>query len=550
MAQRRNASKFAPTAPRLPGTPRSRIDVHLLAAAAAILCAALAWLSRHALNPDGVSYLDLAALAGRGDWAHFVQGYWSPLMPVLLAAIGKTTGLSGARLVAPAHWLNLAAALGAIAILWRWSLRAAADNFGRVAIPALLLCSAGMPRIEAVTPDVLLLLVITWTGYELIGRSGERWLVVGLLLGAAFLTKTSCWPWLALTLPVRWWAAPDRAARRRVALSTVTAVAIMATWIVPLSLAAGGPTVGSAGRLSYSWYIDASTSRLPDTDRGNHRAYRAATTVGGQPIVFANLDDANAWTYLPWGDPTAWAAGALSDTGRPPTAAELISYWLRQAGYVFGFWLLPLILAVLLPVYLLHRRPGMWRELATTQRDAAAAIALGLGGVLQFVAVHAEPRLIAPFAMMLAMGVIAWCLAGGQAASPRLPLAARHVLGWGAVATLAAFGGSKMAEAVRADAHLAPAIANLDAIRTRLDAEGLATIPIGVIGPAAPVLAAAFWIGARITIQIPPRSARLLATLPDDQQNRLLASVFGGRVELIWRSSADGNVRMMLVPAR
>src|SRR6185436_10250189 len=49
----------------------------LLAIVAAVLCGVHAWLAGFALNPDGVSYLDLANRVALGDWASLVQGYWS-----------------------------------------------------------------------------------------------------------------------------------------------------------------------------------------------------------------------------------------------------------------------------------------------------------------------------------------------------------------------------------------------------------------------------------------------------------------------------------------
>jgi hypothetical protein len=49
-------------------------------------------------------------------------------------------------------------------------------------------------------------------------------------------------------------------------------------------------------------------------------------------------------------------------------------------------------------------------------------------------------------------------------------------------------------------------------------------------------------------MQIPPRSAELLSGLPKERQAALVASVFRGHVPLIWRTSADGTVEMLVVP--
>ncbi|HSE47255.1 MAG TPA: hypothetical protein VLA89_18185, partial [Gemmatimonadales bacterium] len=67
-------------------------EPELLAIVAAALCGVHAWLAGFALNPDGVSYLDLANLVASGDWASLVQGYWSPFYPALIGILSRLTG--------------------------------------------------------------------------------------------------------------------------------------------------------------------------------------------------------------------------------------------------------------------------------------------------------------------------------------------------------------------------------------------------------------------------------------------------------------------------
>jgi hypothetical protein len=83
----------APSARRL-GEPE------LLAIVAAVLCGVHAWLAGFALNPDGVSYLDLANRVASGDWASLVQGYWSPFYPALIGI------LSGSPDAIRPRWLH------------------------------------------------------------------------------------------------------------------------------------------------------------------------------------------------------------------------------------------------------------------------------------------------------------------------------------------------------------------------------------------------------------------------------------------------------------
>ncbi len=535
-------------------------EVDVLAVLAAAVCVGLGYLSRQALSPDGVSYLDLAAAMQRGDWAHFVQGYWSPLLPLLTGGIGLLVDRGGPGLVPIAHVLNTIAALAAIAILWHWARAHSTSTspsptpqdprpLGRAFIAAFLLCSAGLPRIEAVTPDVLLLLVLTWLSYELIVQHASRWWLVGILLGISFLTKTSSWPWLLAAIPLRLWAAKSGASRRQVWLSTVTCVAIMATWFVPMTMKYGRPTLGSSGALNYSWYMKGHSSRLPDTDQGTNTAYQDVGVGNGRLLRVATFDDAGAWTYQPWGDPTAWSAKVLTETGRDPMVSEIVLYWLRMTMRVFGLWLGPLIAGAILPWILLRARPKMLHELVTTERNTLVVIGLGLIGLFQFAAIHAEPRLIAPFGLMLALGVVHWCFA---AASPEtrltrlLPL--RVSLTWLGVVAVIGFGVFRMREALQSAQRLQGVTTQLDELRRRLAIMTDGPVPIAVVGPAAPIMASAFWANAHIVMQVAPPYAALVATLPKAAQDSMILTLFRGKVPMVWRTSADGGMQMLAIP--
>ncbi|MGH7593625.1 MAG: hypothetical protein ACRELE_07225 [Gemmatimonadales bacterium] len=543
------AAVASPT-PIPPRTAPPTREIDILAGGAGLICIVFGYLSMQAVNPDGVSYLDLAAAVQRGDWTHFVQGYWSPLLPFLTGIAGSIGGLSGPQLVPVTHALNLVVALGALLIIWLWARQAATPWFARAAIATFMICSAGLPRIEAVTPDVLLLATVIWLSYELLVHGSQRWLLVGTLLGVAFLAKTSSWPWLVVAVPLRLWTANAATARRRIWKSTLVAGAVMLIWVVPMTIKYGHPTLGSSGRLNYSWYIAANSSRLPDSDAGRNSAYQSVPVGEGREVTVATFDDAAFWTYQPWGDPTAWATKVLTQTGHTPTAFQLVSYWFRLALRIVALWLGPLVAAVLLPVGLLARRPGMLRDVVTTQRDAMAVMLLGVAGVAQFAAIHAEPRLIAPYAAMAALGVISWCVGARRAAVRLRPVALREALAWIGIVTALGFAAFRLAEGVTSHNRLQAVTRQLDDLRHRLAVAGQSGIQLGLVGPAAPILGSAYWIGAHITMQIPPTYADLIATLPPDQQSRMLTALFSGKVPMVWQTSANGGMRILIVPPR
>lgn len=519
----------------------------MVALLAAVLCLLLTWLARNTLNPDGVSYLDLAGTALRGDWRDFVQGYWSPLYPALVALIAQVVGRDPVSLIATAHAINGVAALIGIALLWWWSRRQHDRLFARLSIGTFLLVSAGLPRIEAVTPDVVLLVLMVALAHELLPRRGERWLLTGLLLGAAFLAKTSAWPWLLLTVPLRAWGARSIGARRDVWRSSAVAFAVMLTWIVPMSVKAGHPTVGSAGRLNVCWYLDACDSRTPDTHLGEHVNYHVELVDSTHQITWADFPDGDRWTYSPWSDPTAWQAGVISDNSTAPSAFELLSYWLRQAGYSFGLWLLPVLLGVLAPAWLVARHPDAWRRWRTDDRPVLVAALLGTAGVGQFVLIHSEPRLIAPFGMLLALAVLHW-LSTDEQAVPRFAPVARQLTT--AVVLIGAIGFAvpRLKEGFQSSSRIDTVVSAIARTALRLQAAGLTQQRLVILGPAIPVEASAYLSGAHIVAQMPPAGVEVLKSLTPEVQQAVVAKLFGAKADIAWLTTPDAAVSIVVIP--
>lgn len=535
--------------PQVPAPSRPIGEPELLAVLAVAVCVLLTWLARSTLNPDGVSYLDLVGRASAGDWSSFVQGYWSPLYPALIAMIATVVGRDPQSLIATAHAINGVAAISAIALIWWWSRQNTQRFFARSAIATLLLISAGLPRIEAVTPDVLLLALMAWIGYELLVCRGERWILTGILLGVAFLAKTSAWPWLLLAVPLRIWGARDAARRRDVLLSSAVCAAVMLIWIVPMSVTAGHPTLGSAGRLNASWYLAADDSRTPDTHLGQHTTYHQMVVDSAHTIVWAEFPDADRWTYAPWSDPTAWDAGVLTRNSRTPSAGELVAYWGRQAQNSLGLWLLPVLLGILLPCYLLQRRTKMWQHLLDDDRPILVTALLGLAGVGQFVLVHSEPRLIAPFGLLFALAVLHW-LSAGEPAMPRIPMAVRQ--GVTALGVLGAIGFAvpRLQEGLTSSARIDNVISAIARTNASLASAGLSQARIVILGPAIPVEASAFLSGAQIVAQVPPTSVEAVKSLPADRLRAVITEMFAGKAQIAWLTTPDAAVSIVVIPPK
>ena len=528
------------------------------------------WLTRAQLNPDGVSYLDLADALRRGEWASFVQGYWSPFYPMLLVPFRVVAAASGSDTLAAAHFANsFIAIVGAllthrlIAGVWRslpnrtWAPRAL---WIRAVWATYATCALVLTRIDSVTPDALLLCVMIATATELLVHGGTRGVRLGVMFGLAFLAKTSVWPWLLVTLVAI--AAPWSLPAKRGALvrTSLSAILVMLAWAIPISATYGHLTLGSTGGLNACWYLMKCDSRSPDTHTGAHRAYEDVTLDATRTITVASFGNAT-WTYSPWGDPTAWVRGVLTKHEEAWTVGGYVSLALRNlweaVRFVGRFLYLPILL-----VFLLWWGLGKKRFTRSVGTDrAVTATLLGAIGLAQFVAVHVEPRLLAPFAFLHVVALAALAIRAGTPATSALaheranekrkgrPIETRR--GSGAYAVLASVPMlivlPVLAYGVYGDALNGTSVAiyrsEIASITTQAS-RGFARRTIVVVGDAFPLIAHAKALGARVVAQVLPASADLLASLPPAERKRVLREAGKGQADVAWQMRDDGRVRI------
>jgi hypothetical protein len=507
------------------------------AALVALLCVALSWAARGNLNVDGAAYLDLAHRLIAGDVAAFVQGYWSPVYPMLLAAVVGITGATGGAAIAAAHALNACIALTAVAMLWREARTRQDVTLGVLTLTAFLLASARTVRVDAVTPDLLLLLVVMGFGIELLRTDGSRPARLGLWAGAAFLVKTSVWPWLIVAAIVGANAARNHAVwRRRLAGAVAIAALPVVLWTAAVSADEGRVTLGSSGRLNACWYLLSCDGRTPDTHQGEHREYHDWLIGAESRARVATFVDTR-WTYAPWSDPSAWQAGLLTQERQSPTSWELAAYAGTQLGLVIGIWMAFLIVGVMLPTALTTRAaPGVR---ALMRSPAGAAILLGALGVLQFVAVHAEPRLIAPFVMLLALGFISWRL-GGVRRPLHLPVAGVGL----AVALL--IGTWHLRDQAMVSASSALRTSQIEGTLLPMRAPHR----VAVVGPVLPMMPDLYRARAVVVAQVIQPDPAGLAAWPPAAQAALAGRLRGLGVTTLWISRGRDAYRIVpLEPA-
>ncbi len=493
----------------------------------ALLAVALAWASRGSLNVDGVAYLNLADRLRALDPSGFVQGYWSPAYPALLALTTALLGVDHAEAAAWAHLLNLVIALVAIALTWRLARRWQNATATRLLFVALLVASTRTLRIDAVTPDLLLLAVMIGAAGELLRPGGFRPVRLGLWAGASFWVKTSVWPWLLVsTITALIVRRRDHQMLRRIGRSALVAGGLMALWIVPMSYDAGAPTIGDTGRYGFGWYLQLADSRSPDSHRGQHQNYATVLVDTTDAVRIATFPDAR-WTWAPWSDPSAWQRGIISDHRTPIDPAAAAWYWLRLLGLTLSIWALPVLLLVIVPLLLQAR----WSR---PPPAATALIVAGVLGTLQFIAVHAEPRLIAPFLMLSAIGVIAW-------RTPSQPGPLLRGVSWLGLMAALVIGGLHIPDQLKVTASTAQRMATLP---KRTGADSI----VVVIGPAFPLMPDLYRAGRHAVAQIFAPPPDQILGWPTARQNRVAELIRSTGTRTVWISRGRDGYRIVELP--
>lgn len=237
----------------------------------AILQVSTGW---HLMNPDGISYLDMADRLSAGQLDPLAHPYWSPLYPVLLVPFQQLGSLLGWNAFGAAHALNLLIALLAL-VAFRWLVEIWLDalglrpNEGRTGFVllayGLFFCAVfGLVTLSLVTPDLLVMVLVIVTaaltlrvteGGESIPRYGHG-LLLGAVLGLGYWAKTAMLPIaiilvgvLALncwrkSLPWRIWGA-----------MVCTLVAVTAPLVTNISVQLGEFSIGKTGSLNYAWFV-------------------------------------------------------------------------------------------------------------------------------------------------------------------------------------------------------------------------------------------------------------------------------------------------------
>ena len=404
-------------------TTRARIAITAARAFVVAFGVMALWLARDGLNADGVAYLDASDVFLSGQWPASGTGYWSPLYPTLLAIARLIGGTSPARELAVAHAVNLVAFLLAFAAL-ELLLRAM-----RVATPArepsaepndigwvvlvygvFAIATVGWIRLWIMTPDLLVAAIAFATGAACVrlARGNGGWgsaLALGALLGLGYLTKAALLPIGVVVLVTLAIVMRSRNGLALVAVAGGVFLAISAPQIAYVSRLKGSLTFSDVGRLNQLWFVAnvpgpvssafPLPARLP-SPTGTRQTLPALGPADGHPAVY-DIDAPIPGTLPIWYDPGYWYRRVVAPL-RPVAITRAIVRHARVYLEIFGL----LVAAGAAAAF----AGPVSRRARRAMRPEPLLVVPALAALGMYALVLVQPRYVAPFALLLLMGLV------------------------------------------------------------------------------------------------------------------------------------------------
>lgn len=247
---------------------------------AIVLAGSFCWHNRHSMNPDGISYLDIAEAYIEGGFSEGLNGFWSPFYSWLLALGILALRPSPYWESGVAQLMNFAVFMAAL-VAFEFFLRGLTclhrgrisrlSESGRAAMPEWVLVALGyglfiwsslqLVGVQEVTPDMgVTTIVYAASGVMLRIRSGSRkWLLfvfLGVILGMGYLVKSPLLPMACVFLLVALFAGGSvQKTLPRVILAALVAGCIAGPYVASLSKKHGRLTAGEGARLNYIWHV-------------------------------------------------------------------------------------------------------------------------------------------------------------------------------------------------------------------------------------------------------------------------------------------------------
>ena len=410
------------------------------------------------MNPDGMSYLDMASEALRGGPRNLVNGYWSPAYPALIGLAFLIVRPSPIQEFPVIHLVNFAvfgfALLSFTFFLKSWlAVRRDEPSSEREKPHLIPFCfcvflwfTINFIELSVVTPDLCVAGIVFLAAgiccrISLPGSGWRHFAALGAVLSLGYYAKAAMFVLGLVLMAVLFVRPPSlRHSRFKILLSSMVLLLGAAPLIALVSRQVGHLTISETGRLNYAWFanglqVNAGWTRGDDTHGTPEHPPR---TLPGKPTIIEFAEPIKG-TYPLWYDPSYWYAGAKVrfDPGAQLAALKASLLYYREA---FGQ------MAILFAGALALVAGGAWRNVTPVpDRNFRWLFPWAITACLMYTVVNAQSRYLGAFFVLswLALYRLLWRRAktvmtalvlgfvGGamfiSVAAPSLPVGAKSV---------------------------------------------------------------------------------------------------------------------------
>jgi hypothetical protein len=381
------------------------------------------------IDPDGISYLDVADAYVRGDWQNAVNSYWSPLYSWLLALALTLFKPSAYWEFAAVHMVNYVLFLCSLLCfsllleeLLRFRRRAQIPSaeteagalpewmWTAVGYTLFLWSAVEVINVTRTTPDMLVA-GVAYLAAGLTLRLCSRptsWrtpAALGLTLGLGYLAKAAMFPvGCGILFCILLCGGLRRQTLRHALIAVALFVVVSGPFITVLSLKKGSPTIGDSGRLNYSWSVNNNTKWLHWQGEvpGSGAPLHPTRLILSQPVVY-EFGEPVSGTFPPWYDPTYWYAGVNVYFDLRQQAQVFLFNVYLLFGVFFYFTSSKIITLLMLLLITLSMRRFSGRDVWSLWMILIPA----LFAIFMYMLVVVVPRYVGPFAVISFLGLLA-----------------------------------------------------------------------------------------------------------------------------------------------
>ena len=381
------------------------------------------------MNPDGMSYIDIASNVVRGEPAQLLNGYWSPGYPAVLAVFLMIFRPSPEATYPVVHFANFCifvmAMLSFAFFLKQWvaswgiadGKRSADAWLVPFGFSVFLWHSMELIGVAAVVPDLCVAGIVFLAAGVLcrasfLGDHLGNYVALGAILGLGYYFKAAMFPIGLLGLALFWIMPPTRLVKRQyIALAALTFVVVAAPLVAAQSYRSCRPSIGEVSRLSYVWAVNR-FHPAAWTEPGEHGTPEHAPRKLMTKPELLEFAEPVSGTFPLWYDPAYWYAGVKAKF-------DWQQQWAALQHNSQVYWqMLRYMNALMAGAFLLGVLVLRDRRFAKPERRWVWQLVWPLSVVALYWLVYIDTRYVAPFCVVFWMAVYG-LLMPRVAATPR-----------------------------------------------------------------------------------------------------------------------------------